>query len=178
MSDKPFRVVPMDRTHDRGTFNSGSEALDSYFKERVTQDIRRRVAACFVALSSDGRIAGYYTLASASVFVGDLPAKLIKKLPRYPSVPAVRMGRLAVDRAFKGQGLGGALLADALTRVVRSEIAAYALVVDAKDNIAADFYRHHGFLETVNKPLTLFLPLATVQGFTTKHGPTSRISRR
>ena len=66
------------------------------------------------------------------------------------------------------------MLADALTRVVRSAIAAYALVVDAKDNIAADFYRHHGFLETVNEPLTLFLPLATVPGFTTKHGPKSR----
>ncbi|MGD0487738.1 MAG: GNAT family N-acetyltransferase [Syntrophorhabdales bacterium] len=174
MSDKPFRVVPMDRTHDRSTFNSGSETLDSYFRERVTQDIRRRVTACFVALSRNGRIAGYYTLASASVFLGDLPAKLIKKLPRYPSVPAVRMGRLAVDRAFKGRGLGGALLADALMRVVRSGIAAYALVVDAKDNTAADFYRHHGFLETVDKPLTLFLPLARVPGFTTKHGPKSR----
>ena len=174
MSDKPFRVVPMDRTHDRSTFNSGSETLDSYFRERVTQDIRRRVTACFVALSRNGPIAGYYTLASASVFLGDLPAKLIKKLPRYPSVPAVRMGRLAVDRAFKGRGLGGALLADALMRVVRSGIAAYALVVDAKDNTAADFYRHHGFLETVDKPLTLFLPLARVPGFTTKHGPKSR----
>ena len=161
MSSNLFRVVPIDQAHDRSTFNSGSESLDCYFRERVTQDIRRRVTACFVALSSDGRIVGYYTLASASVFLGDLPAKLIKKLPRYPSVPAVRMGRLAVDQAFKGQGLGGALLADALIRVVRSEIAAYALVVDAKDNTAADFYRHHGFLETANKPLTLFLPLAT-----------------
>ena len=164
MSDKPFRVVPIDQAHDRSTFNSGSEPLDSYFRERVTQDVRRRVTACFVALSRDGRIAGYYTLASSSVYLGDLPAKLSKKLPRYPSVPAVRMGRLAVDQAFKGQGLGGALLADALTRVIRSEIAAYALVVDAKDNTAADFYRHHGFLETTSDPLTLFLPLATVPG--------------
>jgi GNAT superfamily N-acetyltransferase len=122
------------------------------------------VTACFVALAGDSCIAGYYTLASASVFLGDLPAKLIKKLPRYPSVPAVRMGRLAVDQVFKGQGLGGVLLADALTRVVRSEIAAYALVVDAKDDQAAGFYRHHGFLEITGKPLTLFLPLATVEG--------------
>lgn len=162
MSGKLFRVVPIDQMHDRNTFNSGSVSLDSYFRERVTQDVRRRVAACFVALSNDGRIAGYYTLSSASVFLGDLPAKLIKKLPRYPSVPVVRMGRLAVDQTFRGQGLGGALLADALTRVIRSEIAAYALVVDAKDNAAADFYRHHGFLETASEPLTLFLPLATV----------------
>ena len=162
MSDKLFRVVPIEQVQDRGTFNSGSEPLDSYFRERVMQDVRRRVTACFVALSNDGRIAGYYTLASTSVFLGDLPAKLVKKLPRYPSVPAVRMGRLAVDQAFKGQGLGGALLADALKRVIRSEIAAYALVVDAKDNTAADFYRHHGFLQTDSEPLTLFLPLATV----------------
>jgi predicted GNAT family N-acyltransferase len=162
MSGKLFRVVPIDQAHDRSSFNSGSVLLDSYFRERVTQDIRRRVTACFVALSHDGRIAGYYTLASASVLLNDLPAKLIKKLPRYPSVPVVRMGRLAVDQAFRDKGLGGALLADALTRVIRSEIAAYALVVDAKDNAAADFYRHHGFLETTSEPMTLFLPLATV----------------
>jgi ribosomal protein S18 acetylase RimI-like enzyme len=159
--DKPFRVGPLDHAYDRNGFNSGSEPLDSYFKKQVAQDIRRKVTACFVALSADGRVAGYYTLASASIFLGDLPAEITRKLPRYPSVPAVRMGRLAVDQAFRGQGLGGALLADALTRVVRSEIAAYALMVDAKDEKAADFYRHHGFLETATKPLTLFLPLAT-----------------
>ena len=136
--------------------------LGLYFRECVTQDIRRRVTACFVALTGDGRIAGYYTLASASVFIGDLPEELTGKLARYPSVSMVRMGRLAVDQAFKGQGLGAALLADALMRVVRSEIAAYALVVDAKDERAAGFYRHHGFVETATKPLTLFLPLATV----------------
>ena len=164
MSEKAFRVVPLDHTHDRSTFHSGSEPLDSYFRERVVQDTRRRVTACFVALSNDGGVAGYYTLASASIFLGDLPARLVKKLPRYPSVPAVRMGRLAVDLLFRGQGLGGALLADALARVIRSEIAAYALVVDAKNEGAADFYRHHGFLETENKPLALFLPLATVVG--------------
>jgi GNAT superfamily N-acetyltransferase len=161
MSYMLFRATPLEQIHDRSTFNSGSESLDNYFRERVTQDIRRRVTACFVALSSDGRIAGYYTLASASVFLGDLPGKYIKKLPRYPSVPAVRMGRLAVDLTFKGQGFGGALLADALQRVIRSEIAAYALVVDAKDANAAQFYRHHGFIETSSEPLTLFLPLAT-----------------
>lgn len=104
------------------------------------------------------------------MFLGDLPAEVVRRLPRYPSVTAVRMGRLAVDNVFKGQGLGGALLADALTRVIRSDIAAYALVVDAKDEVAANFYRHHGFIETGSRPLTLFLPLAAVPGFTKKHG--------
>ena len=162
MIEKPFRIAPLVKDHDRGPFNSGSKPLDDYFRNQVTQDIRRNVTACFVAISDKGHIAGYYTLASASVYLGDLPAKYKKKLPRYPTVPVVRMGRLAVDQAFKGQGLGGALLADALTRVVSSEIAAYALVADAKDNVAANFYRHHGFLDTADKPLTLFLPLAAV----------------
>ena len=73
------------------------------------------------------------------------------------------MGRLAVDKQFKGQGLGGALLVDALDRAARSEIAAFALIVNAKDDVAATFYRHHGFIALPDSPLTLFLPLATVQ---------------
>lgn len=153
--------MPLDADLNRSGFVSGSEPLDRYFQQQVSQDIRRRVTACFVALS-DEQIAGYYTLASASVLLGDLPEKLQKKLPRYPTVPAVRMGRLAVDQTFKGQGLGGALLADALLRARRSEIAAYALVVDAKDDPAMAFYQHHGFISFASQPRTLFLPFASV----------------
>ncbi len=163
MSSAPFRLVPFDAAHDRTGFNSDSEPLNRYLREQVIQDIHRRVAACFVALEDGQRIAGYYTLASASLLLADLPASSGKKLPRYPTVPAVRMGRLAVDQALKGQGLGGALLADALDRAARSEIAAFALMVDAKDKAAAAFYGHHGFIALPDSPLTLFLPLATVQ---------------
>ena len=163
MSGVPFRLAPLDAAHDRAAFDSDSKPLNRYLHEQATQDVRRRVAACFVALADGQRIAGYYTLASASLLLTDLPASTGKKLPRYPTVPAVRMGRLAVDRAFKGQGLGGALLADALDRAARAEIAAYALMVDAKDESAADFYRHHGFIALPDSPRTLFLPLATVQ---------------
>lgn len=162
MSRAPFRLALLDASHDRSNFDSGAPALDRYFKEQVTQDVRRRVASCFVAMTEDQRIAGFYTLASASVPLTELTPEAIKRLPRYRAVPTVRMGRLAVDRAFKGQGLGGALLADALTRVARSEIAAYALVVDAKDEPAAAFYRHHGFIALPETPLTLFLPQATL----------------
>lgn len=158
----PFLLAPLDGAHDRAAFNSDSELLNRYLREQVTQDIRRRVASCFVALADVHRIAGYYTLASASLLLADLPASTGKKLPRYPTVPAVRMGRLAVDQAFKGQGLGGALLADALDRAARSEIAAFALIVDAKEEATA-FYRHHGFIALPDSPLTLFLPLGTVQ---------------
>ena len=163
MSRAPFLLAPLDASHDRTRFSSDSEPLNHYLREQATQDIRRRVAACFVALADEQCIAGYYTLASASLLLSDLPASTGKKLPRYPTVPAVRMGRLAIDQAFKGQGLGGALLADALDRAARSEIAAFALMVDAKDEAAAAFYRHHGFMALPDSPLTLFLPLATVQ---------------
>lgn len=162
MSRAPFRLAPLGAGHDRQAFQCGAEPLDRYLRQQATQDIRRRVAACFVALADGQRIAGYYTLASASVLLSDLPASVGKKLPRYPTVPAVRLGRLAVDQAFKGQGLGGALLADALVRSARAEIAAFALVVDAKNASAAAFYRHHGFIALPDAPATLFLPLATV----------------
>lgn len=160
MSATPFRLVALPPGLARSLFESGSAPLDRYFREQVTQDIRRRVAACFVALDGE-RVAGYYTLAAASVPLAALPPDSAKKLPRYPTVPAVRMGRLAVDQAYKGRGLGAAMLADALARAIRAEIAAYALLVDAKDDVAAAFYSHHGFIALPDSALTLFLPLAT-----------------
>ena len=161
MSGPPFRIALLDRGQDLSTFASGSPSLDRYLREQATQDIRRRVAACFVAVTDESRVAGYYTLASASMLLAELPAATAKKLPRYPTVPAVRMGRLAIDKAFRGQGLGAALLADALQRAAHSEIASFALLVDAKDRHAAAFYQHHGFIAFPDTPGTLFLPLAT-----------------
>jgi ribosomal protein S18 acetylase RimI-like enzyme len=161
MSKAHLRVLPFDVTHDRTTFSCGSEPLDRYLQQQVTQDIRRRVTACFVALTSEQAVVGYYTLAATSVPLTGLPPGTAKKLPRYPLVPAVRMGRLAVDKNFKGLGLGGALLADALNRAFVSDIAAYAMLVDAKDDKAAAFYKHHGFIPLPDSPLSLFLPLAT-----------------
>jgi len=159
-----FSVVPLDPDADRSGFKSGVEPLDSYFKAQVSQEIKRRVTACFTAIDGCGRVAGYYTLASASILLTDLAENLAKKLPRYPNVPAVRMERLAVDQSYRGKGLGAALLADALRRAATAEIAAYAVVVDAKDESAAEFYSHHGFRTTVENPLFLYLPLATVKG--------------
>ncbi len=136
--------------------------MDRYFRQQVKQDIKRRVAACFVATNGQGEVAGYYTLASASIALTDLPTELSRKLPRYPTVPAVRMGRLAVSQQFKKKGLGAALLADALRKASTAEIAAYALIVDAKDAEIASFYIRHGFIAFAEQPLTLFLSLATV----------------
>ncbi len=156
----PFRVDAFDDKIPRSGFDSGSEALDRYFKLQITQDIRRRIASAFVAVeSASGVVAGFYTLAASSVPLSGLPEEMSRKMPRYPAIPAVRLGRLAVGRQLHGRGLGGALLADALIRYVRSDIAAYAMVVDAKDAVAADFYRHHGFIELKDAPAMLFIPI-------------------
>ena len=163
MPSKPFRVVPFEKKYDRSAFCSASEELNTYLRERVTQDIRRKLASCFVALNQEQQIVGFYTLSAASLLLNDLPENIRKKL-RYPSVPTIRMGRLAVDQSCQGIGLGAALLADALDRASRVEIAAWAMMVDAKDERAAQFYHHHGFINLPETPLLLFLPLINVSG--------------
>lgn len=161
MTDHPFEITLLGK-EDRSNFCCGSEPLDRYFKIQVGQDVRRRVSACYVALEkTTGRIAGYYTLSAADVPVSDLPAKITRRLPRYPSVPAARIGRLAIDRRFQGRRLGGALLLNAAMRALRSEIAVFALVVDAKNDEAAAFYRHHGFSAFASNPLQLIVPIQT-----------------
>jgi GNAT superfamily N-acetyltransferase len=163
--DAPFQIEQL-ADHDRSTFESGVSALDSYFRFQVGQDIRRRVANCFVAVDTSDRVVGFYTLAATGIAPADLPEEIARRLPRYPSIPAYRIGRLAVDLQARGRKLGAALLADAFLRMSRAEAAGYALVVDAKDGDAKDgdaaaFYRHHGFIELLHHPLSLFLPLGT-----------------
>ncbi|MGA2588784.1 MAG: GNAT family N-acetyltransferase [Bryobacteraceae bacterium] len=155
-----FNVEPLAPSHDRTTFTCGVDALDRYFQHQVGQDVRRRATACFVAreIATD-RNAGFYTLAAGGVLLAEMPAPLAKRLPRYPSVPVARLGRLAVDLAYHGLRLGGALLWDAVDRATRSEIAIYALVVDAKDEQTENFYRHHGFVALGNTARHLILPL-------------------
>lgn len=164
MTSLSFHIEILGDQHDRNGFSCGVEALDRYFWERVTQDVRRRATACYVALDAGtGRVAGYYTLAASGIPLADLPDHLIKRLPRYPSVPVARLGRLAVDVKFQGRQLGAALLWDAALRALRSEVAVFALVVDAKDDTAEMFYRHHDFVSFSSIPHQLILPLASLK---------------
>lgn len=159
----PFVIEVLGPEHDRTGFSSGVEILDRYFREQVTQDVRRRATACYVAVDvATTKVAGYYTLAAAGVALADLPAQLAKRLPRYPLVPVARLGRLAVDLAYRGRQVGGSLLWDGVMRALRSEIAVYALVVDAKDDQAVSFYRHFGFASLSSSPRRLVLPLANL----------------
>ena len=162
---EPFVVERLASRHERAAFRSGVEPLDRYLHVQAGQDVRRRVSACFVAVDrAMGRVAGYYTLAMSAVFLGDLPEPVARKLPRYPSMPAARLGRLAVDQEYRKRGLGAALLWDAVQRSAAAEIAAFALLVDAKDEDAAAFYRHHGFLTLGGEARALFLPLSGLAG--------------
>jgi GNAT superfamily N-acetyltransferase len=159
-----FVTEPLGRHHDRGAFVSGPDALDSYLKERASQDVRRRIAGCFVAVDDDGKIAGYYTLAATSVRLQALPEEFVKRLPRYPVVPAMLIGRLAVATSYQGKGLGRALIADAVTRVDRLGIGAFALIVDAKDDRAKIFYETNGFVSLPDEERRLCLPIETALG--------------
>jgi GNAT superfamily N-acetyltransferase len=155
-----FIIEALGSGHDRKGFSCGALALDEYFHKQVMQDIRRRATACFVAVETpSGRIAGYYALAAARIPLAEMPPELAKGLPPYPSVPVARLGRLAVDQTYRGRKLGGALLWDALQRSLRSEIAVFALVVDAKDDQAEAFYLHNGFVSFGSRPGPLVLPL-------------------
>ena len=160
----PFRLEPLGAEHERSLFHCGEDALDRYFHSQVTQDIRRHIANCFVAVEAVTiHVAAYYTISAASIPLVDLPPEETKRLPRYPTVPAVRIGRLAVDQRFQGRGLGGALLADAASRTLKADAAAFTLLVDAKNDQAVAFYQRFGFRVPASQPRTLFLPLATVQ---------------
>ena len=155
-----FRVEPLSGDHDRSQFLSGSEALDRYFREQASQDIKRRIATCFVAVGRDAQdVAGYYTLTATSIALSALSPEIVKKLPRYPVVPAVLLGRLAVADHYQGQGLGGVLLADALKRTSRAELGVFAMVVDAKDGAARRFYEHYGFTPLPGEARRLCLPI-------------------
>jgi ribosomal protein S18 acetylase RimI-like enzyme len=157
-----FVIAPLSPAHDRQTFLSGADSLDRYLRTQATQDVRRRVANCFVASPVNSQaVAGYYTLSAASVAVADLPEDHTKRLPRYPVIPAARIGRLAVDQQYRGRGLGAALLFDAITRAARADAAVFAILVDAKDDAAVAFYQHHSFQVFAARPRSLFLPVGT-----------------
>lgn len=155
-----FVVELLGAQHDRTSFSCGVPVLDRYFREQVSQDIRRRITNCFVAVDGVGVVAGYYTFAATGLLMTELAAEEAKRLPRYPLLPAGLIGRLAVAERFHGKGLGSAFIVDAIGRAMRAEPAIFALIVDAKDDAAHRFYLHHGFRSLISRPLSLFLPVA------------------
>lgn len=153
-----IRIEPLGPEHDRSAFSCGVPALDRYLREQAGQDARRRVAAPFVASTDGMKVLGFYTLSATSIQLADVPVALARKLPRYPrlpGLPATLLGRLANDLSARGAGLGRLLLVDAIARAVRSEIASFALMLDAKDESAASFYERESFIRLPGTPIRL-----------------------
>ena len=155
--------LPLDPDiHDRQGFECGIPALDEYIARLAEQHRRRGITSVYVLTESvrPEFILGYYTLSAAEVDGPRLSEAERKKLPRYP-VPCFRMGRLACRSDQQRRGLGKLLLGCAVDRCLkaRQQIAAYALIVDAKDDASKAFYVHFGFKTLLDMPLTLYLPL-------------------
>lgn len=148
------------KIHDRRAFDCGTPALNEYLARFATQHRRRGLTQIYVLVDSDApsTILGYYTLSAAQIDAAQISEDHRQRLPRFP-LPCFRMGRLAVHQDRKGQGFGKLLLGLAVERCLRAreEVAAYALVVDAKDENARLFYQHYGFTACIGPPVTLYL---------------------
>jgi len=159
------RVLPLQKEHQRQNFNCGSTALDRYLKHQARQDSDKRVAAVFALVQPPAsQVLGYYTLSASIIHADEVPPEFARKLPRYPQLPVTLLGRLAVEKELNGQGMGQFLLMDALHRSLQAAagIAAMAVVVDAKDALAADFYQPFGFIPLNQSISRLFLPMSTI----------------
>jgi predicted GNAT family N-acyltransferase len=162
-----FRFEPLDKKrHNRAAFSCEHESLNTYLKERASQELRKRVAAVYV-LTPDGRtITGYYTLSQYAVDAGELTPDVVQRLhlPGYQRLPATLLGRLARSKEFKGAGIGELLLMGALKRALEHSwhIASVAVIVDAIDDKARTFYKSYGFIEVPGHSNRLFLPMQTI----------------
>jgi predicted N-acetyltransferase YhbS len=156
-------TVALDASHKKENFECGKAMLDSYIQKQAKQDVKKKLCACFV-LPDGPEIKGYYTLSAASVERSLLPQEIIKKLPpSYSDLPAVLLGRLAVSRIYHRQGLGEALLVDALKRsyFAAAQVGSMSVVVDPLDEEAAAFYQRYDFVLLPDSG-KMFLPMATI----------------
>lgn len=151
----PERLTP---THVVDDFNSGSQRLDDWLRRRALRNEVEGASRTYV-VAQDDRVVAFYCLANGAVLQAGAPGRVRPNMP--DPIPVMVLGRLAVDRRFQGQGLGRALLRDALLRTVQAAaIAAIrAILVHAKNERAGAFYERCGFLPSPIDPLTLMLPL-------------------
>lgn len=160
-----WQQAPLERQHDRAGFDCGDADLNLYLQRYARQNHESGGSKCFVAAPNDapGRVLGFYTLSPASLDYSRTPALLRKGLARY-DVPVFRLGRLAVDLTVQGRGLGGALLLRAAERclLVAQEVGGVGVLIDAKNDRAAEWYAGYGAVRLPEATLSLLLPFATV----------------
>ena len=156
---------PLGKLHVRNAFACGDESLNVYLQRYARQNHESGGAKCFVATPRDdpAHVLGYYTLSPASIEFARAPAAAARGLGRY-DVPVFRLGRLAIERSMQGRGLGGSLLMRAAERCMAAahEVGGVALLIDAKDERAAQWYAGYDAVRLVDAPLSLVLPIATM----------------
>ena len=163
MSLEPFDA----KKHQRKNFCSGNDPLDEYLKKRLSQGVKKGLVKAYVLADEAGEVVGYYTLSSASVSWSDMPEDVAKKLPKYP-IPAVLIGRMAVDEKARGQGhrVGSKLLIHALKQalIAADTIGILCVIVDAKPE-AVGFYTRFGFQKMKqDDECRLYLSIQTIKG--------------
>lgn len=161
-----WEIGPLERQHDRHSFDCGVEALNEYLARFAKQHEDSGISRTFVVVDKRGssRILGYYSLAAGGIDRSCLPPSEAKRFPKFP-IPVGRLARLAVDLKARGRGLGEYLLMDALHRFFRTgdSIGMVAVLVDAKDEQAKSFYQRYDFNSLPDRPLTLWLPMKSVR---------------
>lgn len=157
-----MEVQPLNERHDCAAFECGVESLDRYLRLHAIQDGRRHLASSFVIVNDGATPLAYYTLARTTIELATLSGSLCKALPCYPSVSAALLSRLAVDQRHRGRRFGEHMLMDAFARALRSEIATYAVLTDAKSEQAAAFYRVYDFRPLPVAGHRLFLPMTEI----------------
>lgn len=149
--------------HQRDKFDCGESALNAFLQRQAGQLAHRGYGRTYVALAADGTlVTGFVTVSVGQLAATVLPPHL--KLPHYPA-PVLRIGRLAVDRQQQGKGIGQHLMAFALqlAQSISRQAGLYAVLVDAKNPQARDFYAKLGFAATLDDALCLYLPISTLQ---------------
>jgi GNAT superfamily N-acetyltransferase len=157
-----FRVEPFDRArHHRQSFDCGVPALNEFFQIRLGQHSRRGIARGYVLLDADRTVAGYFTLSAGRLSVGAIPQG--HGFPLKVPLPRTLIGRLAVDVRYRGRGLGGVLLVEALRLAVGTAalVASAVVEVDAKDDRSRAFYSKYGFASLPDDPNHMFLPTSS-----------------
>lgn len=160
-----FSIEPLESHHNRAAFNCGNEQLDRYLNDLATQDKKRNIAIPYVILDiKRQKIIGYYTLSMSSINLEHLPRSIAKKLPKYPIVGVILIGRLAVDSDYRGYGWGKLLMMDALSRSlgVSRTTGCFAVVVDAFDDEAVRFYQRFEFQTFPDQPYKLFRTMSNI----------------
>ena len=158
-------IEPLHTKHHKADFDCGNEQLNHYLKAQASQDMKRKLSACFVYTENESNhIKGYYTLSTNSIPVSSFSAQIQKKLPpSYHSIPTTLLGRLAIDQMHQGKGLGKILLIDALKRSYENaqEIGSFAVVVDPIDDAAKLFYEKYDFI-TLPDAAKMFITTKTL----------------